>query len=94
MRTKAYIVAGEVSGDNHGAGLMSELINTCKDIEFYGMGGPSMINYSDRVQNWINESAVVGFWEVIKKYRYFKKVFDEVVQEIENLKPEVVILVD
>ena len=39
MRTKAYIVAGEVSGDNHGAGLMSELINTCKDIEFYGMGG-------------------------------------------------------
>ena len=58
------------------------------------MGGPSMANYSNRVQNWINESAVVGFWEVIKKYRYFKRLFDEVIQEIEDLDPEVVILVD
>ena len=71
MNIKAYIVAGEVSGDNHGSGLMSEMINLCEGIEFYGMGGPSMANYSNRVQNWINESAVVGFWEVIKKYRYF-----------------------
>ena len=94
MNIKAYIVAGEVSGDNHGSGLMSEMINLCEGIEFYGMGGPSMANYSNRVQNWINESAVVGFWEVIKKYRYFKRLFDEVIQEIEDLDPEVVILVD
>ena len=60
MNIKAYIVAGEVSGDNHGSGLMSEIINLCEGIEFYGMGGPSMANYSNRVQNWINESAVVG----------------------------------
>ena len=94
MNIKAYIVAGEVSGDNHGSGLMSEMINLCEGIEFYGMGGPAMANYSNRVQNWIGESAVVGFWEVIKKYRYFKRLFDKVIQEIEDLDPEVVILVD
>ena len=94
MRSKIYIVAGEVSGDNHGAGLMAEMDAIDSEIQFHGMGGPDMANHSKSIKNWISDSAVVGFWEVIKKYGFFKKVFDEVVQEIEGVNPDLVILVD
>lgn len=94
MGSKVYIVAGEVSGDNHGSGLMTEMGALDSEIQFYGMGGPDMANHSQSVKNWISDSAVVGFWEVIKKYRFFKEVFDRVVQEIEDVDPDMVILVD
>ena len=93
MGSKVYIVAGEVSGDNHGSGLMTEMGALDSEIQFYGMGGPDMANHSQSVKNWISDSAVVGFWEVIKKYRFFKEVFDRVVQEIEDVDPDMVILV-
>ena len=94
MGSKVYIVAGEVSGDNHGSGLMTEMDALDSEIQFYGMGGPDMAKHSQSVKNWISDSAVVGFWEVIKKYRFFKEVFDRVVQEIEDVDPDMVILVD
>ena len=38
MGSKVYIVAGEVSGDNHGSGLMTEMDALDSEIQFYGMG--------------------------------------------------------
>ena len=42
MSRKIYIVAGEVSGDNHGSGLMRAIIEHDKDVHFSGLGGPGM----------------------------------------------------
>ena len=36
MGSKVYIVAGEVSGDNHGSGLMTEMGALDSEIQFYG----------------------------------------------------------
>ena len=94
MSRKIYIVAGEVSGDNHGSGLMRAIRSHDKSVQFSGIGGPCMEEVSKSVRNWTDDSAVVGFWEVIKKYRFFKEVFDQVLDEIERIAPDTVVLVD
>jgi lipid-A-disaccharide synthase len=94
MRT-LYFVAGEVSGDNHGAALMSSLRKRDGDLNFIGRGGPQMRAIGGKLlNNWLDEAAVLGLWEVIKKYGYFRKQFDETIGEIDKAKPDAVVLID
>ncbi len=48
----------------------------------------------DGIRDWIAEAAVVGVWEVVKKYGYFKEQFDIVAEEIATRQPEAVVLID
>ncbi len=90
-----YFVAGEASADNHGAALMRALLKADVDLRFIGRGGPQMKAVAgDNFQNWIDKSGVLGLWEVIKHYGYFRKQFHETLQEIEASKPNAVVLID
>lgn len=48
----------------------------------------------EHFQNWIDKSGVLGLWEVIKQYGYFRKQFHETLREIEANKPNAVVLID
>jgi len=90
-----YFVAGEASADNHGASLMRALRNLDPSLRFAGRGGPQMKAIAgDQFENWIGKSAVLGLWEVIKQYGYFRKQFHATVHEIESRKPDAVLLID
>jgi lipid-A-disaccharide synthase len=92
---KVYLVAGEASGDEHGAALMSALRRLAPDAEFRGRGGPQMKAIAgEAFKNWIGAAAVVGLWEVVKRYPYFRKQFDETLGEIAAAKPDGVVLID
>ena len=45
-------------------------------------------------KDWIGQSGVLGLWEVIKHYRYFRKQFHQALREIETNKPGAVVLID
>src|SRR5207253_9151548 len=90
-----YFLAGEASADNHGAALMRALRNANADLRFIGRGGPQMKAVAGRdFQNWIEQSGVLGLWEVIKHYGYFRKQFDKTLREIETSKPDAAVLID
>ncbi|MGB2403670.1 MAG: lipid-A-disaccharide synthase, partial [Akkermansiaceae bacterium] len=90
-----YIVAGEVSGDTHGACLMNALLSSLPNISFRGAGGPAMRAASgDRVVNWVEDAAVMGIWEVLKHYRWFKQRFSAMLNEVKEIKPDVLVLID
>jgi len=90
-----YFVAGEVSADNHGAALMRSLRELDSDLRFVGRGGPHMQEIAGkRLKNWIGDSAVLGLWEVIRKYGYFRQQFRKTLNEIEESKPDRVVLID
>jgi lipid-A-disaccharide synthase len=90
-----YFVAGEASADNHGAALMRALRNADVDLRLIGRGGPQMkLIAGAQFQNWIEKSGVLGLWEVIKHYSYFRKQFHETLCEIETTKPDAVVLID
>jgi len=90
-----YFVAGEKSADNHGAALMSSLLRRDVDLNLIGRGGPQMRAIGgQRFKDWLGDAAVLGLWEVIRKYGYFRKQFRETLKEIQKSKPDAVVLID
>ena len=92
---RVFIIAGEVSGDTHGAGLLRELKILEPELRVVGLGGPKMCEVAgEGIEDWVETAGVVGLWEVLKMYRYFKEKMDAVLDSILDQKPEGVILVD
>jgi lipid-A-disaccharide synthase len=90
-----YFVAGEVSADNHGAALMRRLRELAGELKFVGRGGPQMREVAGKqFKNWIGEAAVLGLWEVLRKYGYFQEQFHKTLREIRESKPDAVVLID
>lgn len=91
---KLYFVAGEASGDTRGVELMRALRERDATLEFSGAGGREMraLAGGDFV-DWADE-AVVGLWDVLKKYGYFKAQFDRMLADIARVAPAALILID
>jgi lipid-A-disaccharide synthase len=60
------VVAGEASGDLHGAEILRELRAARPDLRILGTGGQAMTPYLDRKLADVADMGVVGFVEVIK----------------------------
>ena len=92
---RIFLIAGESSGDTHGALLIRELAALHPNIEFFGAGGPEMRAIAgDQLMEWTHEAAVVGVWDVLVKWPYFKENFNRIYQMIRQLNPDAVIFVD
>ena len=90
-----YFVAGEVSADNHGAALMRSLRVLDPELNFIGRGGPQMERVAGaQFKNWIGDAAVLGLWEVLRNYGYFREQFRQTLSEIQESKPDAVVLID
>jgi lipid-A-disaccharide synthase len=100
-----YFVAGEVSADNHGAALMRSLRELDPGLTFIGRGGPQMqqvagesavgrIRDGGQFKNWLGDAAVLGLWEVLRKYGYFREQFRQTLKEVLQSTPDAVVLID
>lgn len=90
-----YFVAGERSGDNHGAALLKALRARAPKMQFLGRGGPKMRTIAGgKFLDWIDDTAVVGLWEVIRRYPFFRKQFQATISEIDAAQPSAVVLID
>src|SRR6266516_6573154 len=90
-----YFVAGEVSADNHGAALMRSLRELDRDLKLIGRGGLQMQQVAGtEFKNWIGDAAVLGLWEVLRKYGYFREQFRQTTEEIVETEPDAVLLID
>jgi lipid-A-disaccharide synthase len=92
------MVAGEASGDTHGSALMRSLRGQDPGIRFTGKGGPKMAAVATQsggtLDNWIAEAGVLGLWDVLRHYGYFKRKFESLLDELAASPPEALILVD
>ncbi len=90
-----YVVAGEPSGDNHAAAAAREMRVLDPALAFAGLGGPRLrAAGGPAIEDWTAEAAVVGLWEVLKKYGYFRRKFDATLDAIVETEPTAVLLVD
>jgi lipid-A-disaccharide synthase len=95
MSKRIYVVAGELSGDAHGAGLLRSLKEMVPGVEIRGAGGPGMREVAGAgLKDWVEDAAVMGIWEVLKRYRWFKQRFVEMMAELREFRPEVLLLID
>ena len=87
-------IAGEASGDAHAAELIKALRSQAPDVKVFGAGGPKMQAAGMELLLDLTEHAVVGLVEVLKNYSKFRRIFWDLVREVEKRRPDAVVLVD
>ena len=88
------IVAGEASGDLHGAHLVREMKAIDPSLSFCGVGGRNLEAEGVRLVARSSEMAVVGLTEVFSKLRFIAGVYFRLRGMLRAGKPDLVILID
>ena len=84
-----WFVAGEASGDARAAELMNALKAIDPDLRFLGAGGPRMRELaSEPFDDWIAQAGVLGLWDVLKHYGYFRRKFHRMLGQIAQTNPQ------
>ncbi|AFN75071.1 lipid-A-disaccharide synthase [Melioribacter roseus P3M-2] len=94
MNKKIMIIAGEASGDLHGAELIQQLKKIDPGIEFYGVGGDRMIAAGLRPLVHINRMAFLGVTEIIRHLPFIRKVRNQLIDTVKKYKIQNAVLID
>ncbi|MFL6290888.1 MAG: lipid-A-disaccharide synthase [Thermoanaerobaculia bacterium] len=94
-RTKELlVVAGEASGDLHGARLVSELRRLVPGLVTFGLGGDELEAAGLEAVAHSSEVAVVGITEVLRLLPRIKQVFAALLSEVDRRRPDAAVLID
>ncbi|MCU0342583.1 MAG: lipid-A-disaccharide synthase [Ignavibacterium sp.] len=88
------IIAGEVSGDLHGASLIRELKKLDSSLKIFGIGGDKMQAEGMELIYHIDKMAFLGFVEVIKHLPFIKKVQRDIIYQVNKRNVKEVVLID
>ena len=92
--TRAFLLAGESSGDLHGALLARELRRQCPGIHLCGVGGPKMAAEGVELILSSRELAVVGLVEVLNVLPRILGAYQTVSEALAGLRPDVFVPID
>ncbi len=93
---KYYLIAGEASGDLHGANLMKGILKCDPEAEFRFWGGDRMAEVGgvERLAKHYRHTSFFGVSEVLKNLRTIFSQLDECQRDVEAFAPDVLICVD
>jgi lipid-A-disaccharide synthase len=88
------IVAGEASGDLHGARLLTGLRHRRPQVEAFGLGGSELRAAGLETIADSAEVAVVGITEVLRVLPRIRQVWAALLAEVDRRHPRVAVLID
>ncbi len=91
---KLYLIAGEDSGDLHGANLVAALRRTVPDLQVRGVGGDRLIGQGMETVAHVRDINFMGFWEVLSHLGTIRALFRTVKADMQQWQPHVVVLID
>ena len=91
---KYYLIAGEASGDLHGANLMRALQQIDPEAEFRFWGGDRMETVGGKLIKHHRDLAFMGFWEVITNLKTILRNIDFCKRDITQFQPDALIFID
>ncbi len=95
MREKRImIIAGEASGDLHGANLVNAMKRKNSNIRFLGIGGRRLADTDVEIVMDASEISVVGITEVLPKLKNIFKGISTVKNHLRTGRPDLLILID
>lgn len=92
--SKLMIIAGETSGDLHGAQLVRELKALDPGLEISGIGGDRMRAEGMELFYHVKELSFMGLAEVIGHLPFIRSVMKRLESELHARKPDAVVLID
>ncbi len=91
---RAFVIAGEPSGDKLGGALMAGLRDLRPEVEFSGIGGPLMQAQGLDSLFAMDELSLMGIAEVLPKYRHLMRRINETAAAVLAQRPDVLITID
>ena len=91
---RAFLIAGEPSGDRLGGALIAGLRELDPALEIAGIGGESMAAQGLASLFPMSELSLMGVWEVLPKYRALKRRIAQTAQAVIAAAPDVLITID
>jgi lipid-A-disaccharide synthase len=91
---KILIVAGEASGDRHGARLVAEIRQMLPEAQFLGIGGEALAAQGVKLLARSEDLAVVGLTEVAGRLPAVMQALWELNQVLRQKRPALTILID
>ncbi len=88
------IIAGEVSGDMHAADLVRALRQQNSNLTIFGVGGNELRAAGMEIIVDARSMAVLGLSDVLLKYRFFRRVFQQMLDLARTRRPDLVLLID
>ena len=89
-----YIVAGEPSGDILGDQLIKSLVSKFNSPTFNGVGGERMQSNNFTSLFDMSVISIFGIFPVIRKLFFLMRKINDVVKDISQKKPDIIILID
>ncbi|HAT1849228.1 TPA: lipid-A-disaccharide synthase [Legionella pneumophila] len=93
-QTRIAMIAGEMSGDLLGAGVIRELKKHLKNVEFIGVGGPQMLEEGFQSLANMSELSVMGISDVLRRYPQLYFIRERLLKEWTINPPDVFIGID
>jgi lipid-A-disaccharide synthase len=91
---KILMVAGEVSGDLHGAHLMEAVRQIDPETQFFGVGGESLERNGMKLLYHAHSLSVVGITEALFKLKTVLKALQGLKKSLDRERPDLIILID
>lgn len=88
------IIAGEASGDLHGAKLVTAMRKESRALFFCGIGGQALKDAGVKILADASKLAVVGITEVFSKIPNFIRAMTSAKRLLKSLHPDLLILID
>jgi len=88
------MVAGEASGDAHGAELIQAIKEKQPGTRVIGVGGPKMASAGQEQLFDLSAHAVLGLFEVIRQYPKFRRFRKQIIDLARRERPDAVVLID
>jgi lipid-A-disaccharide synthase len=90
------VVAGETSGEQHAAGLVSEIGKRAPhlEIDWFGTGSGAMRRAGVELLEDVSSLAAIGPWDAASHLVDYWRLFRKCLKEAEHRKPELALLVD
>lgn len=91
---RVMVVAGEASGDHHGASVLAELRRLVPSLEAFGMGGPALRDMGVECLHGIEELSVMGLVEVLPRIPRILGLLRSLERAAAHRRPALALLVD
>jgi len=92
--TSILVVAGENSGDKHGAGLIHQFKKKYPHTSFFGIGGDMMKAEGVELLYSIKDLSVMGAFELVAHLSRLKRIFTHIKREARKRRPAAALLID
>ena len=92
--TTIWIISGEASGDDYGAGLARAIAKRRPDVTIRGMGSDKMRAAGVDIMVDSTDLGIVGIVEVFRHIRFFLNLLKDLTNRAAKERPDAVVMID